>query len=63
MLSAFLLALWVALVCVSQYFMNWIQFGKTGLIVIGVIGFIGAVLWFISGAVRSNPNNTYPKWL
>jgi hypothetical protein len=48
-LATLLVCLWVILVCVSQYFLNWIQFGKTGLIVIGVIGFVGAILWFFGG--------------
>jgi len=63
MLSSLLVTVWIILVCVSQYFMNWFQFGKTGLIVIGVVGFIGAVLWLFSGYYRSHPNPNAPTWL
>lgn len=48
-LSTLLVTLWITLVCISQYFLNWIQFGKTGLIVIGVIGLVGALLWLFEG--------------
>lgn len=48
-LSTLLVAVWIILVCISQYFLNWIVFGRTGLIVIGVVGFIGAVLWLFGG--------------
>lgn len=57
-LSTLLIVLWIILVSISQYFLNWITFGKTGLIVVGVIGLIGAVLWLFSPLViqRSLPN-------
>lgn len=53
-LSTLCLALWVVLVCISQYFLNWIVFGKTGLIVIGAIGLVGSLLWLFSPAYPIN---------
>jgi hypothetical protein len=48
-LSTLLVAIWVVLVCISQYFLNWIVFSSTGLAVIGFIGLIGVVLWLFWG--------------
>jgi hypothetical protein len=47
-LSTLLIALWIVLVCISQYFINLVQFGKTGLVVVGIIGLVGALLWLSS---------------
>ena len=47
-LGSLLVTVWGILVCVSQYFLGWITFGKTGLIVIGVIGLIGFILWLFN---------------
>jgi hypothetical protein len=47
-LSNLLIALWIVLVSISQYFINWVQFGKTGLVVIGIIGLVGALLWLFA---------------
>jgi hypothetical protein len=47
-LGSLLVTVWIILVCISQYFLNWIQFGKTGLIVIGVLGLVGAILWLFN---------------
>jgi uncharacterized membrane protein HdeD (DUF308 family) len=53
-LSTLLIALWIILVSISQYFLNWVQFGKTGLVVIGVLGLIGALLWLFSATYPIN---------
>jgi hypothetical protein len=49
-LANLLVTVWGILVCISQYFLGWINFGKTGLIVIGVIGLVGFVLWLFNGS-------------
>jgi len=48
-LSVLLVVVWVVLVCISQYFLNWIVFSSTGLAVIGFIGLVGAILWLLAG--------------
>jgi hypothetical protein len=53
-LSTLLIALWIILVSISQYFLNWVTFGKTGLVVIGVIGLVGDLLWLFSGTYPIN---------
>lgn len=47
-LATFLICVWIILVSISQYFLNWIIFSHAGLIVIGAIGLIGAVLWLFA---------------
>lgn len=44
-LSKLLFIAWVLLISVSQYFLNWITWNRTGLDVIGVFGLIVAVIW------------------
>jgi hypothetical protein len=51
-LSMLLVGVWIVLVTVSQYFLNWFQFGKTGLVVTGAIGLVGAVLWLYTGFTK-----------
>jgi hypothetical protein len=48
-LSALLLALFVILVSISQYFLAWVQFGTTGLVISGIIGLAAGVLMILDG--------------
>jgi hypothetical protein len=49
-LGTILIVVWIILVNISQYFLNWIVFGRTGLIVIGVIGLVGGLIWLFGGS-------------
>ena len=48
-LAMLLLAAWLILVAISQYFMAWVRFGEFGLIVIGMIGFAAGILLVLEG--------------
>jgi hypothetical protein len=47
-LGSLLVTIWGILVCVSQYLIGWFTFGHTGLVIIGVIGLVGFVLWLVN---------------
>jgi hypothetical protein len=43
--------------------LNWHTFTSGGLSVIGWIGLIGFILWFVGGYFTTHPNSNVPKWL
>lgn len=60
-LGTLLVAFWGVLVCVSQYFLKWIVFTHTGLVVVGVIGLIGFVLWILTGPEGPHPITVWKR--
>lgn len=48
-LATLCLAAFLVLASISQYFLMWIRFGTSGLIVIGAIGLAAGVLCLLEG--------------
>jgi hypothetical protein len=48
-LSMVLLAAFLILASISQYFLDWVIFGETGLFVIGLVGLAAGVFMLLEG--------------
>jgi F0F1-type ATP synthase assembly protein I len=51
-LSRVLTAVFLVLLSISQHLLDWVQFGRTGLVVTGVIGLAAGVLTILEDTER-----------
>lgn len=46
------LGVFLVLASISQFFLDWVRFDHTGLVVIGIVGLVSGVLWVLDGLGR-----------